>query len=68
MQFFFRNCTNILTRTQGKKFKDMPLVKIANKGTILRVITDNCSQVRLLCKSTIIRSGLKLKYGIGLWI
>ena len=26
MQFFFRNCTHILTRTQGKKFEDMFLV------------------------------------------
>ena len=23
MQFFFRNCTHILTRTQAKKFEDM---------------------------------------------
>ena len=23
MQFFFRNCTHILTRTQGKKFEDV---------------------------------------------
>ena len=37
MQFFFpRNCTYILTRTQGKKFEDMFLVKIASKGTSLR--------------------------------
>ena len=35
MQFFFRNCTHILTRTQGKKFEDMFLVKIASKGTSL---------------------------------
>ena len=33
--FFFRNCTHILTRTQRKKFEDMFLVKIANKGTSL---------------------------------
>ena len=33
MQLFFRNCTYILTRTQGKKFEDVFLVKIANKGT-----------------------------------
>ena len=31
--FFFRNCTHILTRTQGKKFEDMFLIKIASKGT-----------------------------------
>ena len=37
MQFFFRNCTHILTRTQGKKFEDMFLVKIANKGTSLKL-------------------------------
>ena len=35
MQFFFRNCTHIMTRTQGEKFEDMILVKIANKGTSL---------------------------------
>ena len=32
---FFRNCSHILTRTQGKKFEDMFLVKIASKGTSL---------------------------------
>ena len=32
---FFKNCTHILTRTQGKKFEDMFLVKIASKGTSL---------------------------------
>ena len=31
--FFFRNCTHILTRTQGEKSEDMFLVKIASKGT-----------------------------------
>ena len=35
MQFFFRNCTHILTRTRGEKFEDMFLVKIASKGTSL---------------------------------
>ena len=34
-RFFFRNCTHILTRAHGKKFEDMSLVKIANKGTSL---------------------------------
>ena len=38
MQFFFRNCTHILTRSQGKKFEDMFLVKTASKGTSLRLI------------------------------
>ena len=38
MQVFFRNCTHILTRTQGKKFEDMFLVKIVNKGTSLIII------------------------------
>ena len=33
--FFFRNCTHILTRTQGEKFEDMFLVKIASKRTSL---------------------------------
>ena len=36
MLFFFRNCTHILTRTQGKKFEDMFLVKIASKRTSLK--------------------------------
>ena len=39
MQVFFRNCTHILTRTQGKKFEDMFLVKIASKGTSLKART-----------------------------
>ena len=34
MQFFFRNCTHILTRTQAKKF-DTFLIKMASKGTSL---------------------------------
>ena len=37
-RFFFRNCTHILTRTQGRKFEDMFLVKIASKGTSLRLL------------------------------
>ena len=32
------NCTDILTRTQGKKFEDMFLVKIASKGTSLKAL------------------------------
>ena len=36
--FFFRNCTHILTRTQGKKFEDKFLVKIVSKGTSLNFI------------------------------
>ena len=39
MQFFFKNCTHILTRTEGIKFEDMFLVKIASKGTSLRAFT-----------------------------
>ena len=35
LQFFFINCTHLLTRTQGEKFEDMFLVKIASKGTSL---------------------------------
>ena len=35
MQLFYRNCTHILTRTQGEKFEHMFLVKIASKGTSL---------------------------------
>ena len=33
VQFFFRNCTHILTRTKGEKFEDMFLVK----GKSLRI-------------------------------
>ena len=42
MQFFFMNCTHILTRTQGEKFEDMFLVKIASKGTSLKLDSHNC--------------------------
>ena len=31
------------------------------------MITNSCSIVRLFCKSTVIKSGFKLKYCIGLW-
>ena len=41
MQFFFRNCTHILTRTQGQKFEDMFLVKIASKETFLKILFSN---------------------------
>ena len=36
MQFFFGNCSHILTRTQEEKFEDLFLVKIASKGTSVR--------------------------------
>ena len=36
MEFFVRNRTHILTRTQEKKFEDMFLVKIASKGSLLK--------------------------------
>ena len=36
MQFFSRNCTHILTRTQGKKFEYMFFVKIVSNGASLR--------------------------------
>ena len=35
---FFKNCTHILTRTQGEKFEDMFLAKIASKGTSLIIL------------------------------
>ena len=38
MEFFFRNCTHILTRTQGKKFEDMFLIKVTSKGTSLSLV------------------------------
>ena len=31
----FRDCSHMLKITQGKKFEDMFLVKIADKGTLL---------------------------------
>ena len=37
---FLRNCTHILTRTLGEKFKDMFLVKIESKGTSLMKVVD----------------------------
>ena len=36
MPILFANCTHLLTRTQEKKFEDVFLIKIANKGTTLR--------------------------------
>ena len=51
MQFFFRNCTHILTRTEKKAFEDMFLVKIANKETSLRsrvIVTNSCICIALL--------------------
>ena len=47
MQVFFRNCPQILTRTQGKKFEDMFLVKIASQGTSLKCKINRC--FLLLC-------------------
>ena len=46
MQFFFRYCTHILTRTHEKKFEDMFLVKIASKGTSLisKIILYSCTE------------------------
>ena len=32
---FSRNCAHILTRTQGEKFEDIFLVKIASEGNLL---------------------------------
>ena len=45
MQVFFRNCTHILTRTQGKRFEDMFLAKIASKGTSLNKCLTNVLQL-----------------------
>ena len=39
MQFFFRNCTHILTKTKRKKSEDMLLVKIASKVPLHAPIT-----------------------------
>ena len=33
MPIFFAICTHLLTRTQEKRFEDVFLVKITNKGT-----------------------------------
>ena len=37
MLIFFADCIHLLTRNREKKFEDMFLVKIENKGTTLRV-------------------------------
>ena len=47
MQFFFRNCTHILTRTKGEKFEDMFFVKIASKGTSLSFQDMNSLELNL---------------------
>ena len=47
MQVFFRNCTHILTRTQGGKFKDIFLVKIANKGTSLNQLSSKAKTLKV---------------------
>ena len=44
MQFFFKNFTHILKRTQLTKFENLFLVKIANKGTSLIIPRDDQSQ------------------------
>ena len=49
MQFFFRNCTHILTRTQAKKFEDTFLVKIASKGTSLNQFKPILSLLITVC-------------------
>ena len=54
MQFFFRNCTHILTRTQGEKFEDMFLVKIASKGTSLTRLQPAWSSLRKVLLSIIV--------------
>ena len=59
MQFFFRNCTHILTGTQGKTFEDMFLVKIANEGTSLKFLTFDLLLLFLLfCIQGVPRKGL----------
>ena len=62
MQFFLRNCTQILTRTKGKKFEDKFLVKIASKGTSLKcqvlfMLTDNSYLCKIRMK---IREAMKI--------
>ena len=49
MQFFFVNCTHMLTRTQGKKFEVMFLVKIVSQGTSLRYVHACNNFLRLQC-------------------
>ena len=49
MQFFFRNCTHILTRTQEKKFEDTFIVKIASKGTSLNQFKPILSLLMTVC-------------------
>ena len=50
MQFFFRTCTYILTRTQGKKFEDMFLIKIASKGASLKQGAMKAQEMKLAHK------------------
>ena len=51
MLIFFRNCTHILTGTQGKKFEVMFLVKIASKGTSLieNKMREGCEATGYFC-------------------
>ena len=43
MQFYNRNCTHILRRTQGEKLEDTFLVKLASEGTSLIRLENNLS-------------------------
>ena len=58
MQFFFRNCTHILTRTQGKKFEDMFLVKIASNLKSERLIVKNYIKIKAHLVRHLLRSCL----------
>ena len=61
MSIFFANCTHLLTRTQEKKFEDVFLVKIANKGTTLRCLSAGenlhvtCCNLPAICRATTLR-------------
>ena len=59
MQVFFRNCTQILTRIQRKKFEDMFLVKIASKGTSLRWLAQR-SSVKYRARGSLFINSLKI--------
>ena len=52
MQLFPWNCIYLLTRTQGKEFEDMFLVKIASKGTSLSCLKSGVDYSRFIGNDT----------------
>ena len=48
MQFFFQELHSHIDKNSGKKFEDMFLVKIANKGTSLSISVDDRQGAHLM--------------------